>query len=158
MGYKGYGDHRGDSRNYNLRSDPFARCPCGSRLYYCQGSSISKFVLFVNQNYDAGAQGSFPYPYKTLVCVLGIVQLARGKASSAFGEPLFENSSTSPTSYALAFYSGLWAYDGWDQANYVGGEMVNPEKNIPRVIHFSMGLVTVSLSVPSTLPKTNKVM
>jgi len=56
---------------------------------------------------------------------------------------LFENSSTSPTSYALAFYSGLWAYDGWDQANYVGGEMVNPEKNIPRVIHFSMGLVTL---------------
>jgi amino acid transporter len=76
--------------------------------------------------------------------VIGVVQLARGKASTSLTEPLFANSSTSPSSYALAFYSGLWAYDGWDQANYVGGEMVNPEKNIPRVIHFSMGLVTVS--------------
>jgi amino acid transporter len=40
-------------------------------------------------------------------------------------------------------YSGLWAFDGWDQANYVGGEIHEPEKNIPRAIHSSMALVTV---------------
>ena len=83
-----------------------------------------------------------PHP-QGLVCILGIIQIARGKASTSFTEPLFEGSSTSPTSYALAFYSGLWAYDGWDQANYVGGEMKNPQKNLPRVIHFSMFLVMV---------------
>ncbi|KAJ3516619.1 hypothetical protein NLJ89_g1010 [Agrocybe chaxingu] len=78
-----------------------------------------------------------------LVTVLGIVQLARGKASSSFREPFFSGSSTSPSSYSLAFYSGLWAFDGWDQANYVGGEMSQPEKNIPRAIHSSMFIVTL---------------
>ncbi|KAF8163330.1 L-methionine transporter [Crassisporium funariophilum] len=78
-----------------------------------------------------------------LVTVLGIVQLARGKASSSFRQPLFEGSSTSPSSYSLALYSGLWAFDGWDQANYVGGEITQPEKNIPRAIHSSMVVVTL---------------
>jgi len=54
---------------------------------------------------------------------------------------LFDDSSKSPSAYSLALYSGLWAFDGWDQANYVGGEMRNPEKNIPRTIHFSMAIV-----------------
>ncbi|KAK7019353.1 putative L-methionine transporter, partial [Favolaschia claudopus] len=80
---------------------------------------------------------------KISITVLGIVQFARGKQSSSFREPLFEGSSTSPSSYSLAFYSGLWAFDGWDQANYVGGEIQNPEKNIPRAIHSSMSIVTL---------------
>lgn len=77
------------------------------------------------------------------ITVLGIVQLARGRASTSLTEPIFSGSSTSPSSYALALYSGLWAFDGWDQANYVGGEMRQPEKNIPRAIHASMFIVTV---------------
>ncbi|KAF8956554.1 L-methionine transporter [Flammula alnicola] len=81
--------------------------------------------------------------YLILVTVLGIVQLARGKASASLREPLFAGSSTSPSSYSLAVYSGLWAFDGWDQANFVGGEISQPEKNIPRAIHSSMILVTL---------------
>ncbi|KAH9952230.1 L-methionine transporter [Amylocystis lapponica] len=77
------------------------------------------------------------------IIVLGLVQLARGHASTSLTEPLFTGSSTSPSSYALALYSGLWAFDGWDQANYVGGEMRNPEKNIPRAIHASVLIVIV---------------
>ncbi|CAL1704464.1 unnamed protein product [Somion occarium] len=75
------------------------------------------------------------------ITILGLVQLARGQASTSLTEPLFMESSTSPSSYALALYSGLWAFDGWDQANYVGGEMKRPEKNIPRAIHTSMAIV-----------------
>ena len=74
---------------------------------------------------------------------LGVVQLARGKASASLRQPWFENSSTSPSAYSLALYSGLWAFDGWDQANYVGGEIHHPERNIPRAIHSSMLIVTV---------------
>lgn len=36
---------------------------------------------------------------------------------------LFEGSSRSPSNYALALYSGLWAYDGWDQSTIVAGEI-----------------------------------
>ena len=75
--------------------------------------------------------------------MIGIVQLARGKASTSLTESLWSGSSTSPSEYALALYSGLWAFDGWDQANYVGGEMRDATKNIPRAIHSSMGIVTV---------------
>ncbi|KAH9926198.1 amino acid permease-domain-containing protein [Fomitopsis serialis] len=65
------------------------------------------------------------------ITILGIIQLARGRASTSLTEPLFAGSSTSPSSYALALYSGLWAFDGWDQANYVGGEMKNARKTYP---------------------------
>lgn len=75
------------------------------------------------------------------VIVLGMIQLIRGKASESFSQPLFEDSSHSPSAYSLALYSGLWAFDGWDQANYVGGEMKNPGKDIPRAIHSSMAVV-----------------
>ncbi|KAJ7905540.1 L-methionine transporter [Mycena olivaceomarginata] len=74
---------------------------------------------------------------------LGLFNWQEGKQSSSFRQPLFEGSSTSPSSYSLAFYSGLWAFDGWDQANYVGGEIKNPEKNIPRAIHSSMSIATL---------------
>ncbi|KAF8654208.1 hypothetical protein AX16_003734 [Volvariella volvacea WC 439] len=77
------------------------------------------------------------------VTILGLVQLLRGKASTSLQEPLFEDSSRSPSAYSLALYSGLWALDGWSQANFVGGEIREPSKNIPRAIHFSMGIVTV---------------
>ncbi|KZV62829.1 amino acid transporter [Peniophora sp. CONT] len=78
-----------------------------------------------------------------LIIVLGIVQYARGHASTSLSGDIFAGSSTSPSSYALALYSGLWAFDGWDQTNYVGGEMKNPEKNIPRAIHSSMVIVII---------------
>ncbi|KAL4253190.1 Cellular Amino Acid Transporter [Abortiporus biennis] len=80
---------------------------------------------------------------KLSITILGIVQLARGRTSTSFTNPLFAESSTQPSAYALALYSGLWAVDGWDQANYVGGEIKRPEKNIPRAIHSSMAIVTI---------------
>ncbi|KAG8967142.1 hypothetical protein FRC03_010615 [Tulasnella sp. 419] len=75
------------------------------------------------------------------VAVLGIIQVVRGRTSSSFQGNIFSGTSTNPSSYALALYSGLWAYDGWDAINFVTGEMHNPEKTVPRVIHSSMALV-----------------
>ncbi|KAG6832137.1 hypothetical protein H0H87_002449 [Tephrocybe sp. NHM501043] len=89
------------------------------------------------------------------ITILGIIQLARGKASTAFREPLFHGTSSTPSSWSLALYSGLWAFDGWDQANYVGGEMSHPEKNIPKAIHSSMAIVTVGPQAISVTPTPN---
>jgi hypothetical protein len=49
------------------------------------------------------------------VAVMGIIQLTRGKTSTSLKEGLFEGTSPNPSAYALALFSGLWAYDGWDQ-------------------------------------------
>lgn len=56
---------------------------------------------------------------------------------------LFEGSATSPGAYALALYSGLWAFDGWDQTSYVAGEMKNVNRDLPRVIHSSLAVVVL---------------
>ena len=53
----------------------------------------------------------------------------------------FEGTSTDPSSWAVALYAGLWAFDGWDNSNYVVGEFRNPHRDLPRVIHTAMPLV-----------------
>lgn len=107
------------------------------------------------------------------VPILAIVFATRGnmpeasrRAFSSLGN-IFANSSTSPSSYALALYSGLWAFDGWDQASYVGGEMKNVSRDLPLVIHSSMTLVIFFFGVtvvsyflvlaPSLVERTNTV-
>lgn len=46
---------------------------------------------------------------------MGVIQLARRKTSTAFTDPLFAGTSPNPSAFALALFSGLWAYEGWDQ-------------------------------------------
>ena len=68
----------------------------------------------------------------------------------------FEGTSSSASSWAVALYAGLWAFDGWDnvctpfkfldhaniqKTNYVVGEFRNPSRDLPRVIHTAMPLV-----------------
>jgi amino acid transporter len=49
------------------------------------------------------------------VAILGVISLARHGAGPALRpSTIFDGSSTSPGSYAIALYSGLWAFDGWD--------------------------------------------
>ncbi|KAK4945572.1 hypothetical protein LTR10_015191 [Elasticomyces elasticus] len=53
----------------------------------------------------------------------------------------FENTSTDVSSWAVALYAGLWAFDGWDNTNYVTGEFKNPSRDLPRVLHTAMPAV-----------------
>lgn len=39
----------------------------------------------------------------------------------------FEGTNYTPKNVALAFYSGLWAYDGWSAVTTVTEEIKNPE-------------------------------
>ena len=56
----------------------------------------------------------------------------------------FEGTSTSSSQWAVALYAGLWAYDGWDNTNYVVGEMIHPGRDLPRTIHTSLPLVILA--------------
>jgi len=56
----------------------------------------------------------------------------------------FEGTSNDLSSWAVALYAGLWAFDGWDNTNYVVGEFIYPHRDLPRVIHTAMPLVILS--------------
>lgn len=106
-----------------------------------------------------------------MVIILGALYLFRIGSDGVSGFPtnIFEGSSKSPSEYALALYSGLWAFDGWDQCNvslmpwfsvlrnivpdcrnlkitilqYVGGQMSNPSRDMPLTIHIAMSSVII---------------
>ena len=61
----------------------------------------------------------------------------------------FNGTSNDPSNWAVALYAGLWAFDGWDNTNYVVGEFVNPHRDLPRVIHTAMPLVILSYLLAS---------
>ena len=61
----------------------------------------------------------------------------------------FNGTSTDPSNWAVALYAGLWAFDGWDNTNYVVGEFLNPHRDLPRVIHTAMPLVILSYLLAS---------
>ncbi|XP_063911416.1 b(0,+)-type amino acid transporter 1-like [Zophobas morio] len=54
----------------------------------------------------------------------------------------FQGTKYSSKDIALAFYSGLWAYDGWSAVTFVTEEIKKPEINIPRSISISVPIIT----------------
>jgi L-type amino acid transporter 9 len=46
--------------------------------------------------------------------------------------------------YCAAIYGGLWAYDGWDNANIVASEICDPGRALPKAIKAAMIMVLSS--------------
>ncbi|XP_041716953.1 cystine/glutamate transporter-like [Coregonus clupeaformis] len=76
-----------------------------------------------------------------LIIVPGIMALARGQTENF--QNGFEIDTLTLDKLPLAFYSGLYAYGGWFYLNFVTEEVINPNRNIPLAIIFSMVTVTV---------------
>ncbi|XP_044258522.1 b(0,+)-type amino acid transporter 1 isoform X1 [Tribolium madens] len=55
----------------------------------------------------------------------------------------FRGTRSSVGNIATAFYTGLWAYDGWNNLNYVTEEIKNPSRNLPMSIIIGIPLVTI---------------
>ncbi|KAL2816394.1 amidase signature domain-containing protein [Aspergillus cavernicola] len=83
------------------------------------------------------------------VAIIGIIVAAtglssEGRANQEWKTGWFEGTNMDISGWAMALYAGLWAFDGWDNTNYVTGEFKNPNRDLPRVIHTAMPLVIVS--------------
>lgn len=81
---------------------------------------------------------------KVFACLVviggGIYELAVGRTENL--EQPFKGSTSNPGHIALAFYNGLWAYDGWSSVTTVTEEIKRPEKNIPRSIAIAVPIIT----------------
>lgn len=82
----------------------------------------------------------------TLLAITGIgfVYLGLGKGTDVYTHNPFSASSLNGGTYALALYSGLWAFDGWDNCSYIANEMVEPARDIPRVVHTAQPIVILA--------------
>lgn len=76
-----------------------------------------------------------------IIVVIGAARIASGHYEN-FVSP-FKGTNTNVGEIAHAFFSGLWAYDGWNQLNYVTEELQNPHKNLPRGVMIALPLVTI---------------
>lgn len=60
------------------------------------------------------------------VALMGTITLIKDGPGPAFSsENFFKGTSDQPSAYAIALYSGLWAFDGWDQCNVRGSDLSN---------------------------------
>ena len=76
------------------------------------------------------------------IVIVALVRLIAGN-TTGFDQHVFEGSATAPGDVGHAFYSAMWAYDGWNDLNFITEEVKNPKKNFPRTIMISIPLVTL---------------
>jgi len=107
------------------------------------------------------------------VAVIGIVVAVTGfswQGNTAIDwktKDWFEGTKTDLSNLAVALYAGLWAFDGWDnvrtmcreslhlgtntsQVNFVIGELLNPSRDLSRIVHTTFPLVITAYLLANT--------
>ncbi|KAI6212904.1 Large neutral amino acids transporter small subunit 1 [Aphelenchoides besseyi] len=78
------------------------------------------------------------------IIATGVFLLIRGHPENlaSFQDPWI-NSTTDPGKISLAFYQGLFAYQGWNYLNFIVEELKSPERDLPLAIIISIVSVTI---------------
>jgi APA family basic amino acid/polyamine antiporter len=111
--------------------------PYSQYVHYVAAIAI---VLTATFNYIGIKWGSLVQNITTLaktgaVILIIIFALALGlPQTGGHFRPATPPGSFSFSKFGLALVSVLWVYDGWADVSFVGGEVKDPEKNLPRVL------------------------
>jgi len=122
---------------------------------------ILAFINCYEVKWATAVQDIFTYAKLLALFIIigtGIIQLGKGNIQNF----TWDDTETDFTKIALSFYSGLFAYNGWNYLNFVIEELQDPVRNLPRGIAISIILVMVvyiltniafytTLSVPEVL-------
>uniref|UniRef100_A0A8D1NT80 B(0,+)-type amino acid transporter 1 n=1 Tax=Sus scrofa TaxID=9823 RepID=A0A8D1NT80_PIG len=72
----------------------------------------------------------------------GIMVLGRGCGRTEALLTAFHNTSQQAGHISMAFYQGMWSFDGWNSLNYVMEELKNPNQNLVCALLIAIPLVT----------------
>jgi len=117
--------------------------------------TIFTIIFLTSANYLGVIFGGYINNFFTALKVLGILviiflglTISGGSVSNV--SPLGENpGAVYDSSLGLfgamfaAMLGAFWAYDGWNNIGYLGGEIKNPKKNIPLALFTGVGIVLV---------------
>lgn len=112
------------------------------RFLACICICLLTFVNCWDVKWATRVQDIFTYGKLTalvMIIITGLVMLGMGHIEH-FN---FKDTESDVTKIALSFYSGLFAYNGWNYLNFVIEELKDPHRNLPRAIFISCVLVTV---------------
>ncbi|CAG7734459.1 unnamed protein product [Allacma fusca] len=109
---------------------------------------VSIFILtYINcRSVKLATQVQIIFTIAKLVAIAVIIAGGIYKLTNGHTENLqftFKGSNWHFGNLASAFYSGLWAYDGWNQLNYITEEIKEPYRNLPRAVLIGLPLVAV---------------
>lgn len=120
-----------------------------------KGLTILTILFLTGANYLGVIFGGAINNLFTVLKVIGILviitlALTISGGSSSNIQPMFADpGATYNTSLGLfgamfaAMLGAFWAYDGWNNIGYLGGEIKNPKRTIPLALFGGVGLVTV---------------
>lgn len=82
------------------------------------------------------------------IAFIVILAFVIGKGSASHFTPFVDGSFSYPSGtllggIILALSGAFWAYDGWNNITYLGAEIKEPQKNIPRALIIGVGFVII---------------
>jgi len=125
-------------------------CPENTYLFYVltriTAAAFIALIAFINcYSINLATKVQFVFTAAKLVGMSviiggGVYYVAIG--STEYLDIGFNGPLPSISDVAIAFYGGLWAYDGWNHLNFINEELVNPRRNLPLAIFIALPLIT----------------